>query len=284
MSHEVQEDPFFQKILELVLRSKGFDGNRYKTNYIKRRIAVRMRATEQGTFSDYFHFLQKDPEEIAKLLDRLTIHVTEFFRDPEVFNAVQKVILPSLAGTPNGKIKIWCAGCSTGEEPYSLAMLLQEWSAGAGKDFHILATDIDPASIRTAERAEYSAGSVTKLPKDRVGRWFRAEHHHVMVVKEVRQKVQFRVHDLLGRWNPSMTGFDLIFCRNMLIYLTSIQQQGIYESFYNALIPQGHLVLGLTETLLGPSRRFFKCVDIRNRIYRAQEIPGKTPGSEEKNG
>lgn len=284
MTHETQEDPFFHKILELLLRSKGFDGNHYKPNYIKRRIAVRMRATERGTFSEYYHLLQKDPKEIPKLLDRLTIHVTEFFRDPEVFHAVQRTVFPVLSNDPGGKVRVWCAGCSTGEEPYSLAMLLQEWSVGTGVDFSILATDIDPGSVRTAERAEYPLESVAKLPKDRAGRWFRTDRHRVTVVREIRQKVQFRTHDLLGRWSPSMSGFDLILCRNLLIYLTAVQQQGIYEGFYRSLIPQGHLVLGLTETLLGPSRRFFKCVDIRNRIYRAQDIPGNGPGSEEKIG
>ena len=284
MNHESQEDPFFQKILEMLLRSKGFDGNRYKPNYIKRRIAVRMRATEKGTFSEYYHFLQRDPKEISKLLDRLTIHVTEFFRDPEVFNALERVVFPTLSGAEGRTVRVWCAGCSTGEEPYSLAMILQERYVENGPDFSILATDIDPTSVRTAERSEYPAESVLKLPRERVARWFRTERNHVTVAKEIRQKVQFRTHDLLGRWSPSMTGFDLILCRNMLIYLTAIQQQGIYEGFYRALIPQGHLVLGLTETLLGASRRFFRCVDIRNRIYRAQEVPGNPPGSEGKIG
>lgn len=281
MNKSVQEDPFFQRILELLLRSKGFDGNHYKINYIKRRIGVRMRATEKENYSDYFHFLQREPTEMGKLLDRLTIHVTEFFRDADVFESVRRNVFPHFLGMTEGKIRVWCAGCSSGEEPYSLAMLLQEWCKERGRDFMILGTDIDPTSVRTAERAEYSIESVSKLPKDRIARWFRNEHGQLTIAKDIRQKVQFRTHDLLGKWSPSLNDFHMIFCRNMLIYLTGVQQQGIYESFYKSLVPQGFLVLGLTETLLGPSRRFFKCVDIRNRVYRSQEIHGTTPGSEE---
>ncbi|HVZ81977.1 MAG TPA: protein-glutamate O-methyltransferase CheR [bacterium] len=284
MKTDVQEDPFFRRILELLLRSKGFDGNHYKPNYIKRRIAVRMRAMEKGSFSEYYHLLQRDPKEMGRLLERLTIHVTEFFRDPEVFRSLRQTVLPLFAGNVNKNIRVWCAGCSTGEEPYSLAILLQEWAPPLGMGFGILGTDIDPVSVRTAERAEYPVESVAKLPRDQVARWFVKEGGHLRIARELRQKVQFRTHDLLGPWGPSMNEFQMIFCRNMLIYLTAVQQQGIYEGFHKALAPGGYLVLGLTETLLGPSRRFFKCVDIRHRIYRAVENEGTVTGSEGKNG
>src|SRR5580658_678077 len=114
----IEEDQSFKKILAFLLRSKGFDGNHYKTNYIKRRIAVRMRVVGASTYTDYLKILQHNLEEPARLLDRLTIHVTEFFRDPSVYKAVQEKVLPGFLGKAGKKMKVWCAGCSTGEEPY----------------------------------------------------------------------------------------------------------------------------------------------------------------------
>ncbi len=251
------EDLSFKKILAFLLSAKGFDGNHYKTNYIKRRIAVRMRATGVSTYKDYLKTIQCDPQEPSRLLERLTIHVTEFFRDPNVYKAIQEKILPDVFKRNGNKIKIWCAGCSTGEEPYSIAGILAELAASyEGRiSFEILATDIDPKSISTAERAEYSRDSLAKIPKERTARWFHSDGMKISVSSDVENHVRFRVHDLLGKWMPILNNFDLIFCRNLLIYLTSNQQQKIYEQFSNALTPGGYLVLGLTETLMGPARK-----------------------------
>ena len=125
MNPAKEEDPNFKKILAFLLKSKGFDGHQYKPNYIKRRVAVRMRATETQTYLDYLRVLQNARQEPSLLLDRLTIHVTEFFRDPNVYQAIKQNLLPNLSETAGKKIKIWCAGCSTGEEPYSVAMILK---------------------------------------------------------------------------------------------------------------------------------------------------------------
>lgn len=288
MSATVEEDQNFKKILAYLLKSKGFDGHHYKPNYVKRRVAVRMRATRTTTYQDYLHLLQSDRQEPSNLFDRLTIHVTEFFRDPNVYRALREKVLPAYDDVLENKLKIWCAGCSTGEEPYSVAISLEEWAfARPGFSFDILATDIDAPSVRTGEKGEYPVESIRKLTRAQTGRCFHVDGSTARVAPHLKRSIHFRVHDLLGKWPDEISGFHILFCRNLLIYLTAPQQQKIYEKFAKALVPGGFLVLGLTETLLGPSRKFFQCVDIKNRIYRALEkeqasLTGSDQG--EKNG
>jgi chemotaxis methyl-accepting protein methylase len=269
MTVMIDEEQSFKKILVFLLNAKGFDGNHYKTNYIKRRIAVRMRATGVSTYGDYLKILQNSHHEPSRLLDRLTIHVTEFFRDPAVYKAVREKIVPNIFGVSDKKVRVWCAGCSTGEEPYSLASIFAEWaSLQMEASFEIFATDIDSRSISTAEKGEYSLESVMKIPRGLTSRWLHPEGAKISVSLDLKNRVHFRAHDLLGKWMPGLGNFDLIFCRNLLIYLTGSQQQILYARFANALNPGGYLVLGLTETLLGPAREYFHCVDVKHRIYQ----------------
>jgi chemotaxis protein methyltransferase CheR len=265
-----EDEAYFLKILELVLKIKGFDGLNYKVNYVKRRVAVRMRATHAGTYRDYFHFITQNPEEGTHLLDRLTIHVTEFFRDAEIYKSLQEKVIPEMIRTAaDKKIKIWSAACSTGEEPYSLAFMLNEGLKDEPDfSYEILATDVDAASLRTARLGEYSRESVGKLSKKVIGKMFRVEGAKFKVQPGLQKNIRFFQHDLLGEWPADFWGFDIIFCRNFLIYLTAPQQQKLYEHFSRVLSLNGFLVLGLTETLLGPARELYRCVDIRSRFYQ----------------
>jgi chemotaxis protein methyltransferase CheR len=269
----VENDPHFKRILEILLKNKKFDAHQYKVNYIKRRIAVRMRATGALTYPDYLKVLQTRPEESSLLFDRLTIHVTEFFRDSQIYQALGETILTQIARRASSNIiRIWCAGCSTGEEPYSLSILLRDWCAlHPPYSFEILATDIDAVSIQTAAKAEYSLESIRRIPKDRIAQGFHVEGLKVKVLPEVRRFVRFQTQDLLKEWGGELSGFQMIFCRNLLIYLASVQQQKLYERFSRALVPGGYLVLGLTETLLGEARQLYNCADVRNRFYQAIE-------------
>lgn len=266
----LEDEAYFPKILDLVLRIKGFDGQNYKLNYVKRRVAVRMRATKSGTYRDYFQFLTQNPEEATHLLDRLTIHVTEFFRDAEIYGALREKVILSLLGTAkNKRLRVWSAACSTGEEPYSLAFLLSDLLGPHPEfSFEILATDVDAASLRTARLGEYSRESGEKLPKKTLGKMFRVEGAKFKVLPGLQKTIRFVQHDLLGPWPEGFSEFDLILCRNLLIYLTAPQQQKLYENFSRVLNPEGFLVLGLTETLLGPARELYRCFDIRSRFYR----------------
>ncbi|SRR5579871_4413201 len=282
MTVKKEDDPDFNHILAYLLRVKGFVGHSYKPNYIKRRIAVRMRSTGSENYRQYLGVLEKDPQEPSHLLDRLTIHVTEFFRDPSVYKALEEKILPGFEGLKGGRLRVWCAGCSTGEEAYSVAVLLKEWTATQpGLSFEILATDIDMASVKTAEKGDYPVEAVKAIPRPRLARWFRTAGPRVLVSQDLKHQVRFKVQDLLGKWEPVFSDFHLILCRNLLIYLTGPQQQRLYEQFAGSLLPEGCLILGLTETLLGPARRFFHCVDVKHRVYRVISGAGTAPATGE---
>ena len=272
MIRSKEDDPNFKKILNLLLNDKGFDGQQYKFNYMKRRISVRMRATASSGYHEYLNVLQTDRNEINLLLDRLTIHVTEFFRDPSVFAAIKERLLGEFKQQPFQKIKIWCAGCSTGEEAYSVGILFKELAFSyPGLEFEIFATDIDINSIRTADRGEYPIESLRKVPPGIALRWFHQEGKSIRVISQLKKEVKFRVHDLLGSWPVELSDINIIFCRNLLIYLMASQQQKIYERFAKSLLPGGILVLGLTETLLGKARKYYQCLDVKHRIYQTLE-------------
>jgi chemotaxis methyl-accepting protein methylase len=264
------EETFFSRILEAVRRAKGLDGFSYKPNYLKRRVAIRMRAVGVNTYDGYLNVLRGDPKELQLLIDRLTVHVTEFFRDPEVFEAVEKSIFPSLEETFGSEAwNTWSAGCSTGEEAYSMAIALREWrELRGGGDFCVEGSDIDPASVLKAERGEFTAEAISKIPPRRQEHWFLRSGRHVEVVPEIRRRVHFEVLDLTIHWDRVTPQYHLVFCRNLLIYLTPAEHQLIYDRFSKVIKPGGYLVLGRTEALLGQGRMFFNCVDTRNRLYR----------------
>ncbi len=280
MTTLTEEDPNLKKILAFLLKVKGFDGHQYKMNYIKRRIAVRMRATGASGYEDYLRILEGTPQEPSLLVDKLTIHVTEFFRDPEVYHAIKKKVIPEFGEGTGRTFKVWCAGCSTGEEPYSMAILMNEWKdANPGFEYEIFATDIDLTSVRTANKGEYPIESLQKLSRTQVARWFQPHGLVARVLPELRARISFRTHDLLGVWPAELSNFNLVLCRNMLIYLTAHEQQKIYELFAKSLVPEGILVLGLTETLLGSARKNYRCIDIRHRIYQMIRPLGTTPAT-----
>ncbi len=270
MTTSEEDESLFRQILEVLRQAKGFDGNSYKPNYLKRRIAIRLRATGATTYEEYLRILRADPGEFALLVDRLTVHVTEFFRDPEVYEAVERIVLPLLEETFGGKTwNVLSAGCSTGEEAYSIAILIREWmETHRHGDFNVDAVDIDPESLEIAERGSYPVASIAKLPLGRSKSWFLSAGRKVEVVPEIRRKVRFLERDLTGPWDLDTSRYHLVFCRNLLIYFNAGQHQAMYERFARVLLPGGFLVLGRTEALLGRGRGHFDCIDVRNRLYR----------------
>lgn len=278
MGTMVEEERSFERILEKILRDTGLDCRLYKPTYLKRRIAIRMRSRNASGYAAYWNLLKDDPRELDALLERLTVHVTEFFRDPEVFESFRKNVLPDLERRFLGEtLRLWSAGCSTGEEPYSLALLL----AGGEPErrFRILASDVDPQSVRRARAGEYPAEALRRLPETARRRWFEETGGKVRIRPEIRSSVRFEVQDVLADRAPAREGsFHAIFCRNLLIYLTPTQHQVLYRRFHRALKREGYLVLGRTEALLGETRPLFECVDVRNRIYRARLLQKDSTG------
>lgn len=258
----------FEALRHKIFKDTGIDCSRYKENYLKRRIAARMRAVGVSGYSDYGAYLDRVAEEYPRLRDRITVNVTEFFRDRDVYDYLRSTLLPPLveSGLRLGRpLLVWCAGCSSGEEPYSLAILLSELGAA---DFLIMATDIDDASLEKARRGRYDHEALEKARSGlgRQSRWFRDEGEEAAVVDSLRQRLRFEKHNLFA--DPPPSSVDLVLCRNVMIYFSRDLQQRLLESFHAALRNGGYLLPGKTETILGPVRQLYSCVSARERVFQ----------------
>lgn len=266
--HEDEEE--FENLKTIIKQKIGFNCNEYKQSHLKRRLTTRLRANKSGSYKEYAQILLSSAAEMEKLRDALTINVTEFFRNPEAYEAFRKTALPDLIrskeeGRP---IKIWSAGCSIGEEPYSIAILLFEYLGFSVKNYNIsiLGTDIDDDSLKKAENALYSARHVEKIDKKLLDKYFIEKDNMYRLADNIRRMVTFKHHDMIS--GPKLYGFDLIFCRNVTIYFEHKLQERLYLSFYDTLNDGGYFVMGKTETLVGESSKLFKAVDLKERIYQ----------------
>jgi chemotaxis protein methyltransferase CheR len=275
----------FSLLLKYINDARGLDCKQYKPNYLKRRISVRMRARSTPRYLDYMQLLKQDPEEYRQLLNDLTINVTEFFRDPDVYQAIRDKLLPDILEYKRGKrsntIRIWSAGCATGEEPYSLAMLAWDcFSRQKEKDYwvaRITATDLDDKSLHTAKRGRYPVINV--LPGSQPERYFEREGEEWRVRNDILHMVKFYKADLMGR--PTHRFMDMVVCRNVLIYFEKEMQKKLLLSFHQALRRDGFLVLGKSEAIVGTVGTQFEPYLRRERIYRKLEDPdGPVEGRE----
>jgi chemotaxis protein methyltransferase CheR len=268
---EAQQDLEFLALTGKIARERGFGCASYKEKCLRRRIAVRMRARGIHSFGAYAALLDTDAAEYERLLDALTINVTKLFRNWEVYHALAEKAIPVLWELETPELRVWSAGCSSGEEPYSLAILFHRHAARMGelsqlRGVDVLGTDIDRASLDAAERGTFANADFADTP-DEVRRRYFDEASPFAVISEVRQLVRFARHDLL-REEPPMTGAHLVACRNVLIYFDRDTQERLFAMFHRALAPGGFLLLGKVETLLGPMRTRFAAVDTRERIFR----------------
>jgi chemotaxis methyl-accepting protein methylase len=265
-------DAAFIALTAKIARDKGFGCASYKDKCLRRRIAVRMRARGVHTYADYARVLDADHAEYEKLLDALTINVTKLFRNWDTYTVLQQVVVPALWALPEQSINVWSAGCSSGEEPYSLASLFHHHAEGLGAAtkaearVRVLGSDIDQRSLVAAERGEFEEGDFSETPQNLRRRYF-APAAPFTIVPEVRRMVRFERRDLLAEEAPPGS-FHLICCRNVLIYFDRETQERLFEKFRAALAPNGFLVLGKVETLLGAARTRFAAVDGRERIFR----------------
>jgi two-component system CheB/CheR fusion protein len=253
----------------------GHDFKHYKRATVLRRIERRMQVTAQPDLAAYYRYLQNNPEETKALLGDMLIGVTNFFRDREAFEALERDVLPQLvsaavsAHPEKEEIRVWSAGCSTGEEAYSLAMLISDQlQLDASKaTLQLFATDIDERAISVGRAGLYPQAIVTDVPPMRLRHYFVKEDDHYRIRKELREKVLFAKHSLLS--DPPFSQIDLIVCRNLLIYLDREVQREILQMFHFALRPGGFLFLGSSESA-DACHELFATVDKRNRIFRAK--------------
>jgi two-component system CheB/CheR fusion protein len=253
----------------------GHDFKHYKRATVLRRIERRMQVTAQPDLAAYYRYLQNNPEETKALLGDMLIGVTNFFRDREAFEALERDVLPQLvsaavsAHPEKEEIRVWSAGCSTGEEAYSLAMLLSDQLQldSSKATLQLFATDIDERAISVGRAGLYPQAIVTDVPPTRLRHYFVKEDDHYRIRKELREKVLFAKHSLLS--DPPFSQIDLIVCRNLLIYLDREVQREILQMFHFALRPGGFLFLGSSESA-DACHELFAPVDKRNRIFRAK--------------
>jgi chemotaxis protein methyltransferase CheR len=267
---DVRDDEGFRSLTEKITADRGFGCASYKERCLRRRIAVRMRATGVHTYADYVRILDADRGEYERLLDALTINVTKLFRNWDTYDAIARTVVPALWAVPAPTLRVWSAGCSSGEEPYSLAILFHRHAVARREEarlsrVRVLGSDIDRDSLQAAARAEYAEAAFADTPEPLRRRYFSAESP-CTVVDEVRAMVSFERRDLLREDAPS--GMHLIACRNVIIYFDRASQERLFSKFHDALHPGGFLVLGKVETLLGSARGLFTPVDGRERIFR----------------
>jgi two-component system CheB/CheR fusion protein len=266
-------------IIELLRTRTPYDFTLYKPGTVKRRIERRMAlATIQiDDMSRYLDFLRNNSPEVTLLAKDLLINVTSFFRNPEVFDYLAAKIIPDLIRQcTNRRIRVWVAGCSTGEEAYSLAMLFQEQIDELGQQvtLQIFASDIDPDAVAFAREGLYPQAIESDVSADRLAHFFRKEDSHYRVSKDLRSSIVFTKHDVLV--DPSFAYIDLVSCRNLLIYLQPEGQAAVLSQFHFALRDNGVLLLGNAEAA-DTTDRDFEADSKPNRIYR--RIGPRRPGA-----
>jgi len=263
------EDAGLIALKEKIRVERGFNCHSYKDKCLRRRFGVRMRARGIDDFGGYSDLLDGDPVEYDRLIDTLTVNVTKFFRNQETWEVMARELVPHLLARDRREVSVWSAGCATGEEAYSLSILLHECALATGREtdldhVRIIGTDVDRGSLATARRAEYAEFSFTETPPDVRNRWF-SPSPPFRPHESVRGRVEFRELDLVS--GEPLRRQSMILCRNVLIYFDRSVQEHLFQTFHESLVPGGFLVLGRAETLVGPTRAMFKPISTRERVY-----------------
>ncbi|MED1204996.1 CheR family methyltransferase [Heyndrickxia acidicola] len=240
-------DQDYQQFSVQVLKKTGIDLSLYKEGQMKRRLATLYEKRGFDSFQEYFKEMNSSTLLLNEFLDRITINVTEFFRNAQRWSVLENKILPRLIAE-NKPLKIWSAASSTGEEPYTLAMILSNYLPGS--QFSILATDIDNLAIQRAREGVYQERSLSEVPVGMKKKYFQQDGSLYRISPEIKRLVTFKQHNLLAE--PFDYPFDLIICRNVLIYFTEEAKTLLYRKFSESLRPGGSLFVGSTEQIFTP--------------------------------
>ena len=270
-----ENDSDLRTLFLLLRNATGVDFRYYKYSTLKRRIARRMVLHKIGGLSQYLRYLRENPDELGALYEDILIHVTAFFREPETFQQLKQAILPKLlrGRRPTEPFRVWIPGCSTGEEVYSLAIVILEYlgDRAAGMPLQIFGTDISEAAIERARAGTYSESSVAEVSQDRLRRFFVKMNGEYRITKSLREMCIFARQDLAK--DPPFSRMDLISCRNVLIYMGPVLHKRVMATFHYALKPTGVLILGKSESISGFSD-LFAPVGRKHKIY--SKIPAGT--------
>ena len=243
----------YEKFKEQVLKKTGLDLTLYKERQMKRRIESLIKRHNIDSFDKYFALLDSNKEAFDEFMNYLTINVSEFYRNPEQWDLLLKEVFPEIL-SKNKKPKIWSAACSTGEEPYTLVMVLSNLMPL--KEIKILAVDIDKEAMRKAQIGVYSAKSLENVPKAFVEKYFEKIGNTYKISEEIKKCVEFKQMNLLKDAYPQ--GNDLVVCRNVMIYFTEEAKDEMYHKFNGSLIENGVLFVGSNKQIIMPNRYKFE--------------------------
>ncbi len=239
-------DPAFEHLIRYIQESRGVDFRGYKRTSLHRRISLRMEHLHIEGFANYNSFLEAHPQEFVELLNTVLINVTSFFRDQEAWEALKTTVLPRLIESARGRdqLRMWSVGCASGEEPYSLAILLCELLGPEefSRRVKIYATDLDEAALNTARHAAYLPRAVENVPEALLAKYFERTNNHYLVTRDLRKAVIFGRHNIVH--DAPISRIDLLACRNLLIYLETETQNIVLPRLHYALVDDGVLFLG----------------------------------------
>jgi len=270
---EITAHEWLSEIFTLLCTEIGHDFSSYKKNTLIRRINRRMNLYQIETYRQYLDFLRNSPKEVNTLFREFLIGVTSFFRDPSAFELLQNEILPPILNAlpENGTFRVWVPGCSTGEEVYSLAIILREILDEMPQriDLQLFGTDIDQLAIDRAREGVYPANIATKISEQRLRHFFEPEGQFYRVGPQLRYSVVFSLQDVLK--DPPFSRLNLLTCRNLLIYLNESAQKRLLPLFHYTLKPSGILMLGSSESI-GSFNNLFRTLDSRYKIFQRREV------------
>lgn len=269
------------RVLAYVSASRGLDLGSYRRPYLRRRIQARLHRVGLQSYCDYAQLLEADPLEVDRLLETLTINVTRFFRDPATWSVMREQVVPRLVSQKRerggGRIRVWSAACATGEEPYSLSMVLSEALATAAGNVSatITATDLDDTALNVARRGIYPIERLAELPQGLAEKHARIQPDGCFRLSAAPgTSISFRPADILSA--AGVRAADIVTCRNLLIYLDRDRQRRVLQGLTECLVDGGYLVLGRTERLCEEVVEYFEPVSVRERVYRKH--PRLCPG------
>lgn len=268
-----------RRITALLKRQTGLDLSAYKIESVLRRIQRRMGICRVGQLENYIPLLQRSQAEREALSNDMLISVTRFFRDSAVFEHLRSAVLPAVVREAAGRpLRFWVPGCATGEEVYSIGILLEEVLRDvgeAGSSCKFFATDLDRAALDAAGQGIYPASIARDVPPDLLERYFSRQDGHFQICRAIRERIVFARHNLLK--DPPFTRLDMVSCRNVLIYLQPVAQHRVLSILHYALRPEGVLLLGQSETL-GDLQNDFSTVDSKHHVYRKKNtVPSLLP-------
>ena len=250
-------DTDFERFRAIINRESGLHFSDSNRSILDSRLRERLRVAKLGSVGEYYDLIQRNPDELKTLLDSVTTNLTRFFRNAAHFAALEHDVIPDLVSHKRArgerKICIWSAGCSTGEEPYSMAILLMELLP-PGFSFEIIASDLSLKSLMTAREGFYGEPRMNGVSDAYRQRYFTKRDDGFLIKDDVKAKIRFDYHNL--KFDSGLTGLDLVLCRNVIIYFDDGAKKAVIEKFWEAMNDHSYLFIGHSESLFGMNTRF----------------------------